>query len=93
MAADHKRLSVIVELIAVGTPVDAVDATYGRQALRTGRERQTRRRPSLACLRRRPEIARRRKQSRRTHWCRHNHAVTGYSPAHEEVEAILIEAQ
>ena len=34
MAADHQRLSVIDELIATGTPVDAEDEQYGRQALR-----------------------------------------------------------
>jgi ankyrin repeat protein len=34
MAADHQRLSVIDELIASGTPVDAEDEQYGRQALR-----------------------------------------------------------
>jgi hypothetical protein len=34
MAADHQRLSVIDALIAAGTPVDAEDEQYGRQALR-----------------------------------------------------------
>ena len=33
-AADHQRLSVIDQLIDAGTPVDAVDEMYGRQALR-----------------------------------------------------------
>ena len=33
MAADHERLAVIDELLAVGTPVDAVDETWRRQAL------------------------------------------------------------
>lgn len=35
LAADHQRLNVIDQLIAAGTPVDAVDAEWGRQALRT----------------------------------------------------------
>ncbi len=34
MAADHQRLEVIDQLIAAGTPVDAVDEKWGRQALR-----------------------------------------------------------
>jgi uncharacterized protein len=35
MAADHQRLEVIDRLVAAGTPVDAVDPVWGRQALRT----------------------------------------------------------
>ena len=46
-AADHERLSVIDQLINAGTPVDAVDELYGRQALRlaaqNGRPRSVRR--------------------------------------------------
>ena len=46
-AADHERLSVIDQLIDAGTPVDAVDEIYGRQALRLaaqdGRPRSVRR--------------------------------------------------
>ena len=38
MAADHERLTVIDELLASGTPIDASDATWGRQALRVARE-------------------------------------------------------
>jgi ankyrin repeat protein len=34
MAADHQRLEVIDRLVAAGTPVDAVDPIWGRQALR-----------------------------------------------------------
>ena len=33
-AADHQRLEVIDQLIEAGTPVDAVDEVWGRQALR-----------------------------------------------------------
>jgi ankyrin repeat protein len=33
-AADHQRLQVIDQLIAAGTPVDAFDEVWGRQALR-----------------------------------------------------------
>ena len=34
MAADHERLHVIDELLAAGTPIDATDERWGRQALR-----------------------------------------------------------
>lgn len=34
MAADHQRLDVIDELLAAGTPIDATDTKWGRQALR-----------------------------------------------------------
>jgi uncharacterized protein len=34
MAADHERLDVIDQLVAAGTPVDAVDEKWGRQAMR-----------------------------------------------------------
>jgi ankyrin repeat protein len=41
MAADHQRLDVIDQLVAAGTPVDAVDPAFGghplRQAARNGR--------------------------------------------------------
>lgn len=37
-AADHERLPVIDQLIDAGTPVDAVDEEWGRQALRTAAE-------------------------------------------------------
>jgi ankyrin repeat protein len=33
MAADHERLQVIDQLVSAGTPVDAVDGEWGRQAL------------------------------------------------------------
>ena len=46
-AADHQRLNVIDELVAAGTPIDAADAEYGRQALRlaaqNGRPKSVRR--------------------------------------------------
>lgn len=34
MAADHQRLAVMDQLLEVGTPIDATDAKWGRQALR-----------------------------------------------------------
>jgi len=38
MAADHQRLDVIDQLVAAGTPVDAVDEVWGRQAMRVATE-------------------------------------------------------
>jgi ankyrin repeat protein len=35
MAADHQRLEVIDQLLAVGTPIDGVDPAFGGHALRT----------------------------------------------------------
>jgi len=37
-AADHERLAVIDELVDAGTPVDAFDEVWGRQALRIAAE-------------------------------------------------------
>jgi uncharacterized protein len=34
MAADHERLGVIDQLLDAGTPIDATDSRWGRQALR-----------------------------------------------------------
>ena len=34
MAADHQRLAVIDQLLEAGTPIDATDTEWGRQALR-----------------------------------------------------------
>jgi ankyrin repeat protein len=38
MAADHQRLTVIDQLIAAGTPVDATDPVWGRHPLRIAAE-------------------------------------------------------
>lgn len=38
MASDHRRLDVLDELVAAGTPVDAFDGIWGRQALRVAAE-------------------------------------------------------
>jgi len=38
MAADHQRLAVIDELLAAGTPIDAVDPIWGRHPLRIAAE-------------------------------------------------------
>jgi hypothetical protein len=38
IAADHERLGVIDELLAAGTPIDATDEAFARQALGTAIE-------------------------------------------------------
>jgi ankyrin repeat protein len=86
MAADHQRLRVIDQLIDAGTPVDATDPRWGRQALRLAA--MNGRVASVAYL-----IARgadpdhRDPVEHRTalDWCRHLNT----SPEHTEVEAIL----
>jgi uncharacterized protein len=84
MAADHERLDVIDQLIAAGTPVDAVDPAFGghplRQAASNGRPASVRRLlahgadPNLRDERGRTPLD----------LCRE-----GDSPGREEVEAIL----
>ena len=88
MAADHQRLDVIDRLVEAGTPVDAVDAEFGRQALR------------LAAQNGRPASVRRllthgadptlRDEQGRTalDLCRPEHRYLD-GPGHDEVEAIL----
>jgi ankyrin repeat protein len=48
MAADHERLDVIDALLEAGTPIDATDEVFGRQALRVATENG--RRASIAHL-------------------------------------------
>jgi len=38
MAAQHERVNAVNQLVAVGTPVDAVDVAWGRHALRVAAE-------------------------------------------------------
>lgn len=89
MAADHQRLEAIDRLVAAGTPVDAVDATWGRQALRVaaenGRPGSVRR---LLALGANPRL---RDSSGHTplDLCRAGAATNPGSPGHAEVEAIL----
>jgi uncharacterized protein len=88
MAADHERLDVIDQLVAAGTPVDAVDREFGRQALRlaaqNGRPRAVRRLlehgadPNLRDAEGRTALD----------LCRPGHRYLD-GPGHEEVRAIL----
>jgi ankyrin repeat protein len=91
MAADHQRLEVIDELVAAGTPVDAVDAVFGRHPLRTaaqnGRPQSVRRLLELGAD---PDL---RDEEGRTalDLCRPPHR-SGDHAGHAEVEAILLGA-
>ena len=88
MAADHQRVDVIDQLIQAGTPVDAIDAEFGRQALRlaaqNGRPASVRR---LLAHGADPNV---RDEQGRTalDLCRPQHRYLD-SPGHDEVEAIL----
>lgn len=88
MAADHERLGIVDQLLEAGTPVDAVDDRWGRQALRqaatNGRVASVRH-----LLSRGADPNQRDTTENRTalDWCRHNH--TGDSPRHAQIEAIL----
>lgn len=89
-AADHQRLTVIDELLAAGTPIDAVDTEYGRQALWLAAENG---RPASVAhlLERGADPNLRDPEHGRTalDWCRRGmHGLTEH-PAHDAVEALL----
>jgi ankyrin repeat protein len=88
MAADHQRLDVIDQLTAAGTPVDAVDARWGRQALclaaQNGRVLSVK---HLLALGADPNV-RDGKDRTALEYCRPEHRYLD-SPAHDQVEAIL----
>ncbi|MFG1948456.1 ankyrin repeat domain-containing protein [Nonomuraea sp. NPDC048826] len=91
MAADHERLGVIDELLDAGTPVDAEDHAYRRQALRLAAANG--RAASVAHLLRRGADPRLRdpvEQRTALEWCRRGRP--GESPGHDRVEALLREA-
>jgi len=89
VAADHQRLEVIDELIAAGTPVDADDAEWGRQALRlaaqNGRPASVRR---LLAHGADPNLRDARHHRTALEWCAPEHRYLD-GPGHAEVEAIL----
>ena len=90
MAADHQRLDVIDQLVNAGTPIDAIDTLFGRQALRTaasdGRPRSVRR---LLAHGADPNLRDPQRGMTPLDWCRHNRATAADQPAYDEVEAIL----
>lgn len=89
MAADHQRLQVLDQIIAAGTPVDAEDMQYERQALRlaaqNGRPASVRRLLQLGA----DPNHRDPKHSRTAlEWSQPEHRYLD-SPAHDEVDTIL----
>ena len=90
MAADHERLAVIDRLIEEGTPVDAVDLKWGRQALRVaamnGRVASVR---HLLAHGADPEQRDTTYNRTALEWCRHNRERDPDSSDHRQVEAML----
>lgn len=90
MAADHQRLDVINQLVAAGTPVDAIDARWGRQALQVAAQNGR-----AASVRRLVELGADPNLRDPVHgltalaWCRRQREQLGGSAAHDQVEAIL----
>lgn len=90
MAADHQRLDVIDALLQVGTPVDAEDETFGRQALRLAAERG--RTQSVAHLLARGADPRQRdpaKNRTALYWCRRAAKKIQFPSGHAQVDTIL----
>jgi len=89
MAADHQRLQVIDQLIDVGTPVDAADEEFGRQALCTAAEHGR-----VASVRHLLEHGADPNHRDPVHnrtpleWCRPEHRYLD-GPGHDEIGAIL----
>ncbi len=89
MAADHQRLDVLDQLVDAGTPIDAVDQRWGRQALRVaaenGRPRSVRRLLALGA-----DPAPRDGDGRTAlQLCRAGRARHAEHAGHDDVEAIL----
>jgi ankyrin repeat protein len=89
MAADHQRLDVIDQLLAAGTPIDAVDPAFGGHPLRAAAENG---RPSSV----RHLLARGADPNLRAadghtplELCRRGRAGSATPERHDEVEAIL----
>lgn len=93
MAADHQRLEVIDALLAAGTPINAEDETFGRQALRLAAERG--RALSATHLLARGADPRHRDPAKgRTalYWCRRYAKKIQFPSGHQEVDNILTAA-
>lgn len=86
MAADHERLSVIDELLEAGTPIDAEDEVWGRQALRVAA--QDGRAASVAHLLARgadPDVG-------ALECCRQGRRGVADTRGHDEAEALLAQS-
>jgi hypothetical protein len=90
MAADHERPTVIDELLAAGTPVDAADERWGRQALRVAAGNG--RAASVEHLLARgadPNVIDARHGRTALEWCRHARSGVADTGGHDRVEALL----
>jgi ankyrin repeat protein len=89
-AADHQRLDLIDQLIAAGSPVDAVDPEFGGHALRTaaanGRPASVRRLLDHGAD---PNLRDPERNRTPLDWCRANRAGAADHRVYDEVEAIL----
>jgi hypothetical protein len=90
MAADHQRLDVIDALLEAGTPVDAEDQTFGRQALRLAAG-QGRARSVAHLLARGADPHHRDPIKGRTalYWCRRGAKSIQFTSDHQEVDEML----
>jgi uncharacterized protein len=90
LAAKHERLDVIDQLVAAGTPVDAVDPEFGGHPLRTaaadGRPASVRR---LLAHGADPNLRDAEHERTPLDWCRRSRAGGSDTAGHEEVEVIL----
>jgi hypothetical protein len=90
MAADHQRLSVLDALLEAGTPVDAEDEVWGRQALRlaaaNGRAESVR---HLLARGADPDHRDPRLGLTALDWCRRSRPTAQEGSGHAEVEALL----
>jgi uncharacterized protein len=90
MAADHERLEVIDQLLAAGTPVDATDAQWGRQALcvaaENGRVASV---EHLLAHGADPNLRDPQHQRTALDCCRHGRRGVADRSSHDRVEAIL----
>ena len=90
MAADHERLAVIDELLAAGTPIDASDETWGRQALRVaasnGRVRSV---EHLLARGADPNVRDATRAWTALEWCRDARRRVADTGCHDRVEALL----
>lgn len=90
MAADHQRLSVIDQLVAAGTPVDATDAAFGRHPLRiaagNGRAESVQR---LLAHGADPKLRDTEHGRTPLDWCRLNRVTAADLDGFDQVEAML----